>query len=189
MDRRILSLEMRALCKSVDRYLGETMPESAASATGGNAHIILFLVRNRDREIYQHTIEQHFGVTRSTVSRVLALMEKKGLITREPVAHDARLKKIVPTAKADAIVADLKANGERTERLLLSGFSDEEEAALREYVQRMRDNIARAQQEFESSGAVADGIVADVEAKNDPTKNNTADAVDTADTVKKEEGK
>ena len=76
-------------------------------------------------------------------------MEKKGLIARAPVAHDARCKRIVLTDKADAIVADLKANGERVERLLVDGFSESEKAALRDYVSRMRANIERAQREFE----------------------------------------
>ncbi|KOA38669.1 MarR family transcriptional regulator [Bifidobacterium breve MCC 0476] len=115
MDQHILSIEMRAVTKAVDRYLGESMPLSAKETTGGNAHIIMFLARNRNREIYQHTIEQKFCITRSTASRVLALMEKKGLIARESVAHDARCKRIVLTDKADAIVADLKANGERAQ--------------------------------------------------------------------------
>ena len=149
MDQHILSIEMRAVTKAVDRYLGESMPQTAKETTGGNAHIIMFLARNRDREIYQHTIEQKFCITRSTASRVLALMEKKGLITRESVEHDARCKRIVLTDKADAIVADLKANGERVERLLVDGFSESEKAALRDYVARMRANIDRAQYEFE----------------------------------------
>ena len=34
--------------------------------------------------------------------------------------HDARCKRIVLTDKADAIVADLKANGDRVERLLVA---------------------------------------------------------------------
>ena len=110
MDQHILSIEMRAVTKAVDRYLGESMPQTARETTGGNAHIIMFLARNRGREIYQHTIEQKFCITRSTASRVLALMEKKGLIARESVEHDARCKRIVLTDKADAIVADLKAN-------------------------------------------------------------------------------
>lgn len=149
MDQHILSIEMRAVTKAVDRYLGESMPQTAKETTGGNAHIIMFLARNRDREIYQHTIEQKFCITRSTASRVLALMEKKGLIARESVEHDARCKRIVLTDKADAIVADLKANGERVERLLVDGFSESEKAALRDYVARMRANIDRAQYEFE----------------------------------------
>ena len=149
MDQHILSIEMRAVTKAVDRYLGESMPQTARETTGGNAHIIMFLARNRGREIYQHTIEQKFCITRSTASRVLALMEKKGLIARESVEHDARCKRIVLTDKADAIVADLKANGDRVERLLVGGFSDGEKAALRDYVARMRANIERAQREFE----------------------------------------
>ena len=146
MDQHILSIEMRAVAKAVDRYLGESMPQTARETTGGNAHIIMFLARNRGREIYQHTIEQKFCITRSTASRVLALMEKKGLIACESVEHDARCKRIVLTDKADAIVADLKANGDRVERLLVGGFSD---GALRDYVARMRANIERAQREFE----------------------------------------
>lgn len=149
MEQRILSIEIRAVSKAVDRYLGESMPLSVKETTGGNAHIIMFLARNRDREIYQHTIEQKFCITRSTASRVLALMEKKGLIARESVAHDARCKRIVLTDKADAIVADLKANGERVERLLVDGFTQAEQDALHDYVERMRANIERAQHEFE----------------------------------------
>lgn len=149
MEQRILSIEIRAVSKAVDRYLGESMPLSAKETTGGNAHIIMVLARNRDREIYQHTIEQKFCITRSTASRVLALMEKKGLIARESVAHDARCKRIVLTDKADAIVADLKANGERVERLLVDGFTQTEQDALHDYVERMRANIERVQHEFE----------------------------------------
>ena len=126
------------------------MPESASMriSSGGNARIIMFLARNRDKEIYQHTIEEKFCISRSTTSRVLALMEKRGLIERVPVEHDARCKKIVLTDSADAIVADLKANGERVEALLVDGFSEEERSALEDYVLRMRANIDRAQAEF-----------------------------------------
>ena len=48
MEQRILSIEIRAVSKAVDRYLGESMPLSAKETTGGNAHIIMFLARNRD---------------------------------------------------------------------------------------------------------------------------------------------
>ena len=45
MDQHILSIEMRAVTKAVDRYLGESMPQTARETTGGNAHIIMFLAR------------------------------------------------------------------------------------------------------------------------------------------------
>lgn len=88
-------------------------------------------------------------------------MEKKGLVARESVAHDARCKRIVLTDKADAIVADLKANGERVEQLLVDGFSESEKAALRDYVARMRANIDRAQYEFEHQTLPQSPVVMD----------------------------
>ncbi|WP_082440311.1 MarR family winged helix-turn-helix transcriptional regulator [Bifidobacterium aesculapii] len=150
MDGHILSFDLRALVRALGRHLDETMPESARIATGGNARIIMFLACNRDEDIYQHTIERKFCISRSTASRVLALMEKKGLIVRESVAHDARLKRIRLTAKADAIVADLVANGDRVEQRLVEGFTDAEKATLMDYVLRMRANIDAAQREFEA---------------------------------------
>ena len=41
MDQHILSIEMCAVTKAVDRYLGESMPQTARETTGGNAHIIM----------------------------------------------------------------------------------------------------------------------------------------------------
>lgn len=35
MDQHILSIEMRAVTKAVDRYLGESMPQTARETTGG----------------------------------------------------------------------------------------------------------------------------------------------------------
>ena len=148
MDRHILSMDLRALTRGIDRYLGETMPPSAYNATGGNAHIIMFLARNRDRDVYQHTIEQKFCISRSTASRVLALMEKKGMIVRESVDHDARLKKIVLTDQADAIVNDLKRSGADMERRLLAGLSARELETLSACIARMRANLDEARGEF-----------------------------------------
>ena len=59
MDQHILSIEMRAVTKAVDRYLGESMPLSAKETTGGNAHIIMFLARNRNRtEVLYHPLHR-----------------------------------------------------------------------------------------------------------------------------------
>ena len=52
-----------------------------------------------DTEIYQKDIEQEFKVSRATASNMLQLMERKGLIVRESVSCDARLKKISLTRK------------------------------------------------------------------------------------------
>ena len=139
-----LAIEIQGLSRVVRRYLGLTMPANARVATDGNANIIMYLDRHRDREVFQHDIESCFRITRSTASRVLTRMERKGLIVRQPVARDARLKRIVLTEQADRIVADLAANGDRTEDILADGFTPGELAQLRDYLGRLRHNMDAA---------------------------------------------
>lgn len=62
-----------------------------------------------------------FSITRSTASRVLSLMEKKGLITRESVERDARVRKIVLTAQGEQIARDLRSDAALLENTLMQG--------------------------------------------------------------------
>lgn len=67
-------------------------------------HILKFiLLETLHREIYQKDIEEEFQIRKSTVTGILQLMEKNGFIYRENVEKDARLKRIVPTKKAEAL--------------------------------------------------------------------------------------
>ena len=148
MDQGVLGLEIHGLSRTIKHYLALTMPEKTRIATGGNTPIIMYLNRHRDSDVFQYDIEKRFCITGSTASRVLALMEKKGLIRRESVASDARVKKITLTGKADAIVEDLAENAGRMERRLLEGFTERERDQLIGYLARMRTNIDAAQQEL-----------------------------------------
>ena len=97
------SVAIRSLHNVVNRYLRVTRPEEAEDVSNGNVDIIVYLARHDNEEIFPQDIEQRFGVTRSTSCRVLGLMEQKGLIARESVKRDARLKKIVLTDKSRQI--------------------------------------------------------------------------------------
>lgn len=94
--------------------------------------IIGYLIMNKDRDIYQKDIESEFAISRSTVTNILKLMEKKGYITRASVASDARLKKIVLTDKGIQTAVMLKKaveeNAKNFDRLL---ENDEKETFLR----------------------------------------------------------
>lgn len=73
------------------------------SLTVMQKHILKFiLLETLHREIYQKDIEEEFQIRKSTVTGILQLMEKNGFIYRESVEKDARLKRIVPTKKAEA---------------------------------------------------------------------------------------
>ena len=65
MDQHILSIEMRAVTKAVDRYLGESMPLSAKETTGGNAHIIMFLARNEKAALRDYVSRMRANIDRA----------------------------------------------------------------------------------------------------------------------------
>ena len=142
LERTRPSIEIRSLHNMINRYLAVTMPQEARIATGGNTHIIVYLERHRDRDIFQYDIEQRFSITRSTASRVLGLMEKKGLIERRSVDYDARLRKIVLTDKARAIAEALRDNASRMEQVLLGGMSNAEVSQLLDLLDHMKRNLA-----------------------------------------------
>ena len=75
------------------------------SATNG---IILIYIYDFDGDVFQKDIENHFGMTRSTASRVISLMEDKNLILRESVSYDQRLKRLVLTDEAKALCVEVK---------------------------------------------------------------------------------
>ncbi len=57
-------------------------------------------------------------------------MEQHGLLRREPVPHDGRLKRLVLTDKALALDARIKQKLRETEELMREGISEEDHGHL-----------------------------------------------------------
>lgn len=141
------SVSMQTVHNMVNRYLAATLPEQAKGLSGSNIDIIIYLDHHQDDEIFPQDIERHFGIARSTSSRVLGLMEKKGLITRESVSRDARLKRIVLTEKAKAAAEALHDGARAMENQLLQGLSDDE-------IRQLMTTLDAMQRNLESTGKV-----------------------------------
>lgn len=142
-EQRQIGRELHRLDNGIRRYLCQNSPacKSKEEITGTNMRIIRFLRANENRDIYQKDVEKEFGITRSTASRVLVLMEEKGLVKRLSVDHDARLKKLILTEKSAEMGEMMQRVGEKTDVQLLNGFSDEEKAQLFSFIDRMVDNL------------------------------------------------
>ena len=138
--------EIRTLSNSLRRFIDNSpVKRKVDDITGTNARIIGFLADRADRDIYQRDIEKEFAITRSTASKVLMLMEKKGLIERLAVEHDARLKKIVMTEKSKELAKMMCLDRLETEKVLTKDFTPEEIQQLRGYIERMKKNLASAE--------------------------------------------
>lgn len=105
------------------QYQGE---DGARSGAGMYGWLIGFLYDNRDKDIYQRDLQKHFSVRRSTMTGILQVMEKEGMVTRRPVEWDARLKKIELTEKAVQSHERFRRTIEDIEARISSGLTPEE---------------------------------------------------------------
>ena len=127
MESRKIGFELHKTSRMIKRYMDSDAAKSYVDKlTGTHGWAIGYLYHNRDRDIFQKDFEQEFNIRRSTASTILTLMEKNGLINRESVDYDARLKKITLTDKAIEIQNFVEASLGRMENMLGQGISDDE---------------------------------------------------------------
>lgn len=147
---RTLGLELRTLSNLTRRYFEQySNKRSIEAVSGANSWIIGYIGdRNKEgKDVYQRDLEACFGVTRSTASKVVNLMVQKGLIERESVPHDARLKKLVLTEKSLEIKRLMDEDRNRFESALRKGFEQEELEQLHGYLDRMKENLKELSKE------------------------------------------
>ena len=143
MNKMRVGRELRSLNNMIRRYFEFSSHRKEID----NGWIISFVADRAGQDIYQKDIEDYFTITRSTASRVLSLMEQKGLIERQAVAQDARLKKIVLTPKALEIRGLMLEDAKKMEYTLIQGFTEDEIKTLLSYLERMKTNITNLQEE------------------------------------------
>ncbi len=127
MYDRYVGIELSKVNNIIKRECGTNAEDDLKNdITGKNGWIIGYIAENKDRDIYQRDIERDFVIRRSTVSGILGLMEKKGYIVREGVAHDARLKKLTLTDKAWEYLSKTMKMVDMQEERMRRGLSQEE---------------------------------------------------------------
>lgn len=100
--------------------------------------IIGYLSHNINTDIYQKDIESEFAISRSTVTNILKLMEKKGYITRTSVESDARLKKISLTDKGKQIGAILQKAVDENEKVFDKLLDEDEKKSFLLLIKKLR---------------------------------------------------
>lgn len=128
-----VTFELQILAHMMKRYLDSLVeadklpvPDTGKGLSGANMFIMRYLYENRDREVYQKELEEQMNVRRSTISKVLQIMEKKGLIRRKQAEHDARVKRITLSVQSQHNMEMFWENIEQMQRRLTGGFTDEE---------------------------------------------------------------
>ena len=158
---KMVGFELRSLSIMIKRYMGShkddllnnsqcEMPRGHDEHHSHHGHhgathmhmmVLGYLFENQDRDIFQKDLEKEFSVRRPTATNMLKRMEKQGLITREPVPGDARLKKLVLTKKAVEFSNGIKRKTDDFEKKLINGLTDEEIGAFLSAIEKMKKNL------------------------------------------------
>ena len=96
----------------------------------------------QSNDVFQKDIEEEYSLRPPTATELLKKMEKNGLIYREALANDARMKRIVVSEKAlqykDMVIADITA----LEDELTKDIPQNELDIFFKVIKKMLDNIS-----------------------------------------------
>ncbi|MDD3402791.1 MAG: MarR family transcriptional regulator [Hespellia sp.] len=118
--------------------------------SGAHGWLICYLhEEGKKRDIYQRDIEQHFNIRRSSVTGLLQKMEKNGLIVRESVENDARLKKIMLTPRAVENHLMITQRIDAFDQILEAGITPEEREIFIRVADKIKHNLESGEDQSE----------------------------------------
>lgn len=152
IDEKIRNMHTGRLVRMLNHQLKRNQkPEEALEddeLTPMQRHILNYiLLETLHRDIYQKNLEEEFQVRKSTVSGILKLIEKNGFIYRESVKEDARLKRILPTKKAEALRPSILEHIHETEIRMTEGVSEQDLFLCKKVLYQMCQNLAEKNRE------------------------------------------
>ncbi len=142
MERKPIGIAVRCLNNRIGRAISAAAArEFGDSATAVHGWVVRYLYEHRDHDVYQRDLETRFSVRRSTMTSILKLMEKNGLIAREPDEKDGRLKKLILTPLALEIEERMSREIDRLEAQMREGLTEEELAAFISTAEKIGRNL------------------------------------------------
>ena len=138
----LLGFRIRSVWQQVKRLMNRHLTENDGyGLTGMQFAIVSYIAKeSTERDVFQKDLEQKFDIRKSTVTGILNTMERDGLLLRETVPYDARLRKMILTDKA----LQAKKNSEQVigtvENQLSKGLTEEEIATFLTILEKISKN-------------------------------------------------
>ena len=128
------------LSRQIKRKIDEAV--SSYNVTAVQCSLIGFIAeKSNSQNVYAKDIESRFNMRRATVAGILSLMEKNGLIKRNSINSDGRLKEITLTNKSLEIKNNIDAEIRKVEKDLRKGLTEEELKNFEKVLEKMSKNI------------------------------------------------
>lgn len=114
---------------------------SKRELSGAQGKVLHFLLAQTE-DVFQKDIEEEYGLRPPSASELLKKMENNGLIRRESLPQDARMKRIIVCEKAmcyrESVLEDLTALKED----LLRGIPEQDQEVFFRVIDQMLENVS-----------------------------------------------
>lgn len=146
-EKRHIGIATRCLNHEIGRAVRAVISEEFGdSATGVQSWIVRYLYDHGEEDVFQKDLESQFSVRRSTMTTILQLMEKNGLIKKESVSRDARLKKLILTPAAIEMQDRIRSGIDTLEAKMREGISDKDLDTFFSVAEKIKENLNRSEQ-------------------------------------------
>ena len=141
--------QINLLSRMLKRRLNVTLQGLGITAIQSR---VMFYIMDHCLEgpVFQRDVEQVFSLSRSTATGILQQLEEKDLLRRESGPSDARPKNLVPTPRAAALDAEVRACLRQTEVLRTRGLAEGQ-------VQLFKETLAAMIRNLDAAGAQSPG--------------------------------
>ena len=102
---------------------------------------LLFKLIKKGDGITQKEICEMLYISKSTTSKIIKRLVEKGYLRKEKDPEDKRASRIFLTDKKEEIEDLIKEIDQKAENKMLEGFDEEEREELRNYLERILDNL------------------------------------------------
>lgn len=103
--------------------------------------VLLRLQQAEGKQLSMKELERLFGVAQSTVAGIVSRLEQKGFVEALGDASDKRVKLVHITPTGEGCCAEAALHKDKTEHMLLLGFTDKERDTFAELLKKALNNI------------------------------------------------
>ena len=145
-EKKDVGKYLQMLSRQIKRRMDKSVSEY--EITGKQVSILLYIYEeSKKRDVYAKDIEVAFDMRRASVTGILQLMEKNGIIKREENNQDARLKNLILTTKAKEARNKLKKEIIQVEKILTKDISKKDLETFITIMQKMSFNLCQEEKE------------------------------------------
>ena len=139
---QVIPAQLRRVSNLIFRKINQfSRANGVEQGTPMHGWIVEYLYAHRDAPVFQRDIERDFSITRSTVTNILQLMERKGYIERQSVPQDARLKMLVLTEKGRGFHEKTMLSLRQTDEFVAGLLTEEENAELLRLLNKLKEGL------------------------------------------------